>query len=228
MSFYKEATGYLIHQRNFKDSSLIIEFFSKEYGMLHLIAKGIKKNKLVKSQLQFFHLLKIQFFGKSQLKTVVSVNSINTISFNGLIEKTSGFYLNELIHYSLIENEVAESLFDCYASVLTRLGSEKLTPLLRMFERQILKFNGFELNVDSFNQPDMWLGVDENMGLNKAVNVSQRLCMVKDMKIFINNDKLDRDAQQRVNKVMMKLVDMSVSIKRLSSRELLISLTIKQ
>jgi DNA repair protein RecO (recombination protein O) len=227
MSFYKEATGYLIHQRNFKDSSLIIEFFSKEFGMLQLIAKGIKKNKLLKSQLQFFHLLKIQFYGKSQLKTVVSVNSINTLNFKGLIEKTSGFYLNELIHYSLIENEVAESLFDCYASVLIRLESEKLTPLLRMFEKHILKINGFELNVDSFNQPDMWLGFDENIGLNKAINASQRLCMVVDLKKFINNDKLDRDSQLRINKVMMKLVDMSVSFKRLYSRELLISLTKK-
>jgi DNA repair protein RecO (recombination protein O) len=225
MSFYKEATGYLIHQRSFKDSSLIIEFFSKEYGMFQLIAKGIKKNKLVKSQLQFFDLLKIQFFGKSQLKTVVSVNSIRTVSFKGLIEKTSGFYLNELIHYSLIENEVAEPLFDCYANVLSRLGSEKLTPLLRMFEKHILKFNGFELNVDSFNQLEMWLGVDENIGLITANNTSQRVCMVEDLKKFINQDRLDREAQQRINKVMMKLVDMSVSFKRLYSRELLISLT---
>ena len=40
-------------------------------------------------------------------------------------------------------------------------------------------------------------------------------------------DKLDRDAQQRSNKVMMKLIDLSVSFKRLYSRELLISLTKK-
>jgi DNA repair protein RecO (recombination protein O) len=227
MSFYREATGYLIHQRNFKDSSLIIEFFSKEYGMLPLIAKGIKKNKLVKSQLQFFHLLKIQFYGKSQLKTVVSVNSLQAINLERLIDKTAGFYLNELVHYSLVENEVAEPLIQCYAHVLEKLGHQKLTPLLRMFEKHILKINGFELNVDSFIHKDMWLGVDDNMGLNKAINASQKLCKVEDLNKFINNEKLDRDAQQRINKVMMKLIDMSVSFKRLYSRELLISLTKK-
>jgi len=227
MSFYKEVTGYLIHQRNFKDSSLIIEFFSKEYGMLHLIVKGIKKNKLLKSQLQFFHLLKIQFYGKSQLKTVVSVNSIQAINLKGLIEKSAGFYLNELIHYSLVENEVAESLIHCYADVLSQLGHSKLAPLLRNFERNLLKYNGFELTVDTYNQNDMWLGVDDSIGVNKAVNASQKLCTVEDLKKFINNDNLDRDTQKRINKVMIKLIDMSISYKRLYSRELLISLTKK-
>jgi DNA repair protein RecO (recombination protein O) len=194
---------------------------------LHLIAKGIKKNKLLKPQLQFFHLLKIQFYGKSQLKTVVSVNSIHAINLKGLIEKTAGFYLNELIHYSLVENEVAESLIHCYADVLSQLGHKKLTPLLRRFEKNLLKYNGFELNIDSYTQYDMWLGVDENIGINIAINASQKLCMVEDLKRFINNDRLERDAQQRINKVMIKLIDMSVSYKRLYSRELLINLTKK-
>ena len=67
MSFYTETSGYVIHQRSYKDSSLIIEFFSQDFGKIQLIAKGIKKNKHLKSQLQYFNLVKIQFYGKSQL-----------------------------------------------------------------------------------------------------------------------------------------------------------------
>lgn len=225
MSFYKEATGYIIHQRNFKDSSLIVEFFSKECGLIQLIAKGIKKNKSLKSQLQFFHLLKIQYYGQSQLKTVIALNSIHSTNFNGLIEKTAALYLNELIHYSLIENEQASSLFNGYEKSLSLLGFQKLTPILRCFEQLILKHNGFEIHIASMSQKEGWFGVDDNVGLIIADKNSQKLCTFEDLHHFIKGDKLDRDAQKRVNKIMMRLIDISVSFKRLFSRELLISLT---
>jgi DNA repair protein RecO (recombination protein O) len=227
MSFYKEATGYLIHQRKFKNSSLIIEFFSKEFGMIHLIAKGIKNNKILNSQLQFFHLLKIQFYGKSHLKTVVSINSISPLDFNGLLEKTAGFYLNELIHYSLLENEPANLLFVGYSKAIHQLGLIKLTPILRGFEKLILKHNGFELNIDSYEELDEWLCVDENFGLIKSENNQQKICTVGDLQKFLNAAMLNNEEQKRVNKVMMHLINLSVSHKRLFSRELLIDLTKK-
>ena len=225
MSFYKEATGYIIHQRNFKDTSLIIEFFSMEYGLIHLIAKGIKKNKSLKPQLQFFHLLKIQFFGKSQLKTVTALNSIHSLVFNRLIDKTAALYLNELIHYSLIENEQSNALFKGYEKSLSLLGKHKLTPLLRNFEQLILKHNGFEIHIATIDQGDGWFGVDDNVGLIKTDNNSQKLCTAEDLHHFLKGDKLNAEAQKRINKMMMRLIDISVSFKRLFSRELLISLT---
>ena len=225
MSFYKEATGYLIHQRKFKNSSMIIEFFSKEYGMIHLIAKGIKNNKILNSQLKFFHLLKIQFYGKSHLKTVVSINSISPLNFKGLIEKTAGFYLNELIHYSLLENEQASLLFVGYSEAIHQLGLIKLTPILRGFERLILKHNGFELNIDSYDELDEWLCVDDNFGLIKTEKNQQKLCTVRDLQGFLNGSVLNSKQQKRVNKIMIQLINISVSHRRLFSRELLIELT---
>jgi DNA repair protein RecO len=74
MSFYKQATGYIIHQRKFKNNSQIIEFFSYEFGKFQLVAKGINSNKNLVSQLQLFSLAKIQFYGSSYLKTLTSIN----------------------------------------------------------------------------------------------------------------------------------------------------------
>ena len=227
MSFYKETVGYIIHQRNFKDTSLIIEFFSQDQGMIHLIAKGIKKNKKLKSQIQSFCLLKIQYFGRSQLKTISQINILENFLQNGLIEITAGQYLNELIHYSLTENDNAESLFACYKNVLSKLGQCKLTPLLRLFEKELLKYNGFELNVDTFTEQDNWLTIDEQLGLIETNVDSQKICKVSDLKIFLNGGTLDFRSQKRLNKFMLRTIDMSLSYRKIYSRELLRSIMAK-
>ncbi|MCF6319178.1 MAG: DNA repair protein RecO [Proteobacteria bacterium] len=223
MSYYTETSGYVIHQRNYRDSSLLIEFFSRDYGKIQLIAKGIKKNKLLKPQLQYFNLLKIQYFGRSQLKTLSSVNIINQFSNGGILEKTAGLYLNELVHYSLAEK--SDRLFECYQVVLSKLGKEKLTPLLRMFERELLKYCGFEISIDSFAHVDSWLCVDEVKGLIETKVNSQKICTVEELSLFIENKKLNHVSQKRINDLMRKMVDLSVNFRRIYSRELLISLT---
>ncbi|MBL4660281.1 MAG: DNA repair protein RecO [Alcanivoracaceae bacterium] len=227
MSFYKETVGYIIHQRNFKDTSLIIEFFSQEQGMIHLIAKGVKKNKKLKSQIQPFCLLKVQYFGRSQLKTISQINILKNHQQNGLIEKTAGQYLNELIHYSLTENDNAEPLFACYENILTKLGQYKLTPLLRLFEKELLKYSGFELNVDAFTEPDNWLTIDEQLGLIETNIDSQKICKVSDLKLFLDGDTLDFVSQKRLNKIMLRTIDMSLSYRRVYARELLRSIMTK-
>ncbi len=223
MSKYTETTGYVIHQRNYQDSSLLIEFFSRDFGKVQLIAKGIKKNKRLKPQLQYFNLLKVQYFGKSQLKTLSSINILNQNSSKGILEKTAGLYLNELIHYSLAEN--SDSLFDCYQSVLSRLGKEKLTILLRTFEKELLKYCGFEMSVSSFNNGSTWLCVDELKGLVETNINSQKVCTVEDLSFFLENKELNNVSQRRINQLMKKMIDLSMNFRRIHSRELLITLT---
>ena len=221
MSRYKETTGYIIHQRAFKDSSLILEFFCQDNGKMQLIAKGIKKNKKLRSQVQYFSLIKVQYFGKSQLKTVSALNIINQISHKNLIEKTAGLYLNELLHHSLVENDSADNIYQCYQYVISQLGKEKLTPLLRLFEKNLLKYNGFELNIESYEAPEIWLTIKDDFGLMAATNGSEKLCQVSDLKNYLVGNKLDRQSQKRVNKLMYNAINMSLNHRKLYARELL-------
>ena len=227
MSLYKETTGYIIHQRSFKDSSLILEFYSQDDGLLHLLAKGIKTNKKLNIHLQYFSLLKIQYFGKSQLKTISQINVIENRQLDGLLEKTAGLYLNEIIQYSVLENQGSPALFNCYREVLQKLGRQKLTPLLRGFEKELLKYNGFELCVDSFTNTEDWLTVDKNIGLQLTTKEADKLCQVDDLKRFLNGQKLVGLAQKRLNKLMLKMMDMSLSYRRIYAREMLKSITSK-
>ena len=227
MSLYKETTGYLIHQRNYKNSSLILEIFSCDFGMIHLIAKGIKNNKRLKSQLQYFSHLKIQFYGKSNLKTLVSIDVLNFNSYENIIDKTAGLYINELLHYSLIEYEKVDTLYHCYQQCLLNIGKNKITPILRYFEKELLKHNGFELSVNPNLQDDCWIGINENQGIIEAQKSSDKLCLNSDLKLIVTKIKPNHQAQKRINKFMRHAIDLSLNYKRLYSRELLISMTSK-
>lgn len=227
MSFYKETIGFIIHQRDFSDTSMILEFFSKDDGMIHILAKGIKKNKKLRAQIQNFSLLKIHYFGKSQLKKLSQINILQNFYPQDLINKTVGLYLNELLHYSLAEGDKAEVLFDCYMNTLKNLGKGKITPLLRHFEYVLLKHNGFELNVDEMKDEEAWLTFDEQKGLTTTQNDSQKLCLVMDVKLFLNHQILTKQSQKRLNKLMICMVNMSLSNRPIYARDMLKSLLSK-
>ncbi len=224
MAKYTEVSGYIIHMRSYKDSSLIIEFFSQDFGMVHLIAKGIKKNKHLKSQLQYFNLLKVQFFGKSSLKTLVSINIVENNQFERLIDKMAGMYLNELIHLSLHERDVAKPLFHSYCSSLQNFGDLPLSIILRRFEFQLLKHNGFELSVSQFSHPNTWLSIDETVGLVSTNKKALKLCSVADLTAFINGKKLSSIELKAINKLFNAAVNLSLSHKKIYSRDMLKSL----
>ncbi len=227
MSFYKETIGFIIHQRQFSDTSMILEFFSQDEGMIHILAKGIKKNKRLKSHIQNFCLLKVHYYGRAQLKKLSQVNVLKNFYPQDLINKTVGLYLNELLHYSLVENDKAEALFDCYMDALKNLGQRKITPMLRYFEYILLKHNGFELNVDEMENEEAWLTFDEHKGLTITQDESKKLCLVLDVKLFLNQQALTIQSQKRLNKLMISMVNMSLSYRPVYARDMLKNLLSK-
>ncbi len=227
MSLYQQAQGFIIHQRAFSDTSQIIEFFSQDHGVIHVLAKGIKTNKNWAAQIQPFALLKIQYFGRSSLKKLSQINVLQNHCPQGLVHNTVGLYLNELIHHGLTENDPAEALFDMYQQTLIELGQSTITALLRRFEYQWLKHNGFDINVEHIDDPKAWLGVDAQQGIAITQQHSKRLCKVVDVEDFLHQRPLQRDAQKRFNAFMVAMIDMSLSYRKLYSRELLKSLMSK-
>lgn len=223
MAKYNEALGYIIHTRPFKNTSLIIELFSLEFGKIQLIGKGIKKNKNYKSQIQYFNRVKVQFFGKSNLKTLSSINVIPTRELSSLVSKMAAMYLNELIHLSVNEGEKALSLFEAYEASLDSFGKMKLSILLRRFELRLLKYNGFELSVSQYDI-DSWLAIDENQGLTITTKNSEKLCKVSDFNEFINGHDLTKIQLTNVNKLMASAINLNVSYKNIHSRNMLKSL----
>lgn len=138
--------GYVLHSRRYRETSAIVDLFTKHNGRVSVVAKGVKspKSKL-KSVLQPFLKLQIHAKGKSQLKTLVAADAIDAPIVLTDTLLVSGLYLNELLVRLLHKDESDEVLYQCYEHTLTHLTNVSLEIELRQFEKQLIESLGYQL-----------------------------------------------------------------------------------
>ena len=141
--------AYLIHQRPYSETSQIINLFSRHYGRVDAIAKGSKRPKSkFKSFLQPFSPILVSWSGRSQLKTLRSVD-ISSGKQSNVSRKhlMSAFYLNELILSFLTTADPYPDLFDAYSLAISNLSNADSSEIiLREFEIQLLTEIGYAIN----------------------------------------------------------------------------------
>ncbi|HJV87041.1 MAG TPA: DNA repair protein RecO [Noviherbaspirillum sp.] len=136
--------AFVLHSYPYKETSLIVEVFSRDYGRVALIAKGAKRpHSRLRGVLQTFQPLSVSWSGKAEVRTLTSAEWIG-----GLLplEKSAllcGFYLNELLVKLLARDDPHSALFDHYVATLNQLAHDEPAPIvLRKFERALLKETG--------------------------------------------------------------------------------------
>jgi DNA repair protein RecO (recombination protein O) len=136
--------GFVLHSYPYKETSLIVDMFTRDHGRIGVVAKGAKRplSKL-RGVLQTFQPLSISFSGKSELRTLIDADWVGGML---PIEKTAllcGFYLNELLVKLLARDDPHPALFDHYVATLNELAhNEPAQIVLRKFERALLKETG--------------------------------------------------------------------------------------
>lgn len=131
---------YVLQRRPYRDTSLLLDVFSYQYGKVGLIAKGAYKAKSVRSaQLQPFQPLLLEWVGRSELKTVTKVE-VPTPALSLIGDAVyGGMYVNELLYRLLPNSEPNAGVFLSYVSTLSALAQgEELGLLLRSFELKLL------------------------------------------------------------------------------------------
>jgi DNA repair protein RecO (recombination protein O) len=90
--------AFILQQRKFRETSLIIDVLTRDFGRISLLAKGVRKAKSkTAGLLQPFIPLTLSYVGKSELKTLTDVEITQPfIQLQGLAVYC-GFYVNELI-----------------------------------------------------------------------------------------------------------------------------------
>lgn len=146
--FYDQA--YVLHSRAYRNSSLIIDVLTREYGRLGLVAKGAKRgNASLAGRLLPYTSLHLEWGGQSELMTLYKVE-VDTVRQPALAGDTlfHGFYLNELLMRLLHRHDPHPQLFDDYAQCLRRLAGELNKDIaLRYFELQLLESLGYAMNL---------------------------------------------------------------------------------
>lgn len=139
--------AYLLHRKPFRDTSLIIELFSPDYGRIGLVAKGARsaRSKL-KGVLQPYQPLLVSWSGKGELPTLTSAEVQQVSNYLHGDALISGFYLNELLMRLLARRDPHPQLYNSYQQALHSLANENdIEWALRLFERDLLQELGYGL-----------------------------------------------------------------------------------
>ncbi len=141
----QEQMGFVLHRYPYRETSLIIEGFSRMYGRIALIAKGAKRpHSALRGVLQHFQPLSFSWSGKAEIRTLTRaewVGGMRPLDGDALL---CGFYLNELLIRFCAREDACPKLFDHYVLTLERLGQmgASAAPILRSFEYALLRETG--------------------------------------------------------------------------------------
>lgn len=140
----------VLHTRNYKDTSLLVELFTLDYGRLSVLARGVRsaRSKTYGLCKPFLPLL-VSYNSKNDLPILQKVES-NRLSYN-LIGNAllSSFYLNELLIRLLNRHQAYSDIYNIYQQTLHDLANHShLETTLRLFEKYLLKALGFGLQLD--------------------------------------------------------------------------------
>lgn len=140
---------FIIHSRPYLESSLLLDVFSKQYGRLDILAKGIRRRKSPFSgRLQPYQRLLMSWVGRSELMTLTDVEiDCDTYQISG--EKIIlGFYINELISRLLHRHDPHPELFTLYEQTISGFSSTQNSHvILRIFEKGLLESLGYGLSL---------------------------------------------------------------------------------
>jgi DNA repair protein RecO (recombination protein O) len=143
--------AYILHKRPYRETSQIIEVFSREHGRVCLMSKGSRgARSRVGGLLQLFRPLLLGWQGRGEMPTLRDVDAAELRPPRlGGRELMSAFYINELIMRLLHRHDVHEALFDDYHAILYALQNPiGLEAALRGFEKKLLINLGFGLNLE--------------------------------------------------------------------------------
>ncbi|MCL4146302.1 UNVERIFIED_CONTAM: hypothetical protein GTU68_039701 [Idotea baltica] len=164
--------AFILHTRPYRETSALVDFFSRHYGRFRAVARGArgtKKNSLV---LTPYTPMLITWSGKSELKTVKTVEPSGPPILLQGDRLYCGFYLNELLLRLLAEHDAHAKLFDSYLNTLTLLANTEapMESSLRTFELSLLEDIGYAIVLDTDAEtgdsvvPEGWYWFDPSMG----------------------------------------------------------------
>jgi len=139
---YSDLAALVVHVRPYRETSAMVQFFTREHGRLVGVMKGLHRGR--RQQLvQPFQAGRLSCAGKSGLVTVTQFDTSERfmLEADGL---SAGFYVLELLTRCLAEHQAEPRVFDATLAVLAALTQNAaLAPTLRRFEQTLLHELGY-------------------------------------------------------------------------------------
>ncbi len=145
------APLYVLHHRPWRDTSRMLDVFTRDHGRLTLFARGVRGPKSRSaSLLQPFRLLLASWSGSGDAGQLTQVEAAGVRDTEESVKPLpaaallSAWYLNELVLKLTTRHDPQPLVFDLYHESLGRLrAAEEIAAVLRRFERQLLDLLGY-------------------------------------------------------------------------------------
>ena len=146
----QQQPAYILHYRPFRDTSQLLDVFSRDHGKLALVARGSRSAKSrLRGILRPFQALRLSWFIRSDLGTLTGADIDDaplSLSGDALL---SAYFVKELVLNFLHRLDSQPEIFDTFSRTITALESSgELAANLRIFEIELLRLLGYALNLE--------------------------------------------------------------------------------
>lgn len=225
--------AWILHHYPYRDSSLLLEVFTREHGRIGLVARGARSAKgRLRSQLQILRPLLLSWSLRGELGTLTGAEP------RGVLEVLPGrqilyaCYLNELLLRLLTRHDPHPRLYDAYEEALVRLPASA-DEALRIFEKRLLQELGYGLLLDQEADtgeallPDAVYEYQLERGPVRCDGVRENGLLLRGTSLLAlyNDDLSDPQACREVKFLMRAALARYLGPKPLRTREVLRQLT---
>lgn len=224
----------ILQHRPYRETSLILDLFTRDYGIVGVIAKGVRQKKSkTAGLLQLFKALIVSFSGQSDLKTLTYVEpQADQIHLDGLA-LYCGFYVNELVGRFLHKHDPHPNVYDDYLVCLTQLiqpppigftPAMQLEVALRLFEINLMQHVGLALLTAHDAQTEAPINPAAQYYVHAELGVVERVDgAVSGKTIQAIRDKCFGDVQalMEAKQVMRYVINFHLQGRPLKSRDIL-------
>ena len=147
----EQHPAFILHTHPWRETSLIVEAFTRGHGRLALVAKGARRpHSTLRGVLMAFQPLRLDWSGGGEVKTLLRAEWQGGQPLLGGRALISGYYLNELLVRLTAREDPHPALYDDYAATLAAMArGAPLAPLLRRFELALLRELGYGVELAS-------------------------------------------------------------------------------
>lgn len=139
------VSGYVLHARPWRNTSMLVEAFTADAGRIGLVARGVRRRgNRSRALLEPFRPLLLSWTGRGELHTLTAVEAEHWRAPPAGRALLAGFYCNELILRLLGRDDPNVEAFRAYDTAVTALAmGGGRAAALRRFELELLDALGF-------------------------------------------------------------------------------------
>ncbi|GAB6197239.1 DNA repair protein RecO [Lysobacter xanthus] len=155
---YAQENAFVLHARPYRETSLLVELLTAQYGRIGLLARGVTgpRRQLLRAALQPLQWIRFDAMQRGELAQLNSADAVDAAPRLVGDAALAAFYINELTLRLAPRHDPQPDLFAAYARARERLrAGEPLAWTLRRYERDLLEAIGlgFDWATDGDGQP---------------------------------------------------------------------------